>query len=330
MLEGTSGEVRRSSGAQKRAGPLLGLALGGGAARCIAHIGVLQVLQENHVPVHLIAGTSGGALVGALYAAGLDLKWMEELAVRINWRHLVRLNLRRDGLLDTEGLERFVATLIKDQTFDQLRIPLACVAVDLTSGEEIILGDGRVAPAVRASASIPAIFLPVRYHDRVLVDGGVRNNVPANVARSMGADVVVAVDVSSYDKRLGEPPKNLVQVFMASYDIMQEAQVSRVLQDADVIIKPDVTRMRGFDLDHVREFVEVGRAAAKEALPQIQARLAEAGQVLQRLGGVGASSQVDLARRREAVEHGGAGRGSGAGPAGGPDTGADSGAPGKP
>lgn len=301
MAEGTGGEVRRSPGAQKRAGPRLGLALGGGAARCLAHIGVLQVLRENQVPVHLIAGTSGGALVGALYAAGLDLKWIEELAVRINWRHLVRLNLRRDGLLDTEGLERFVATLIKDQTFDQLRVPLTCVAVDLTSGEEVILGDGRVAPAVRASASIPGIFLPVRYHDRVLVDGGVRNNVPANVARSMGADVVVAVDVSSRDKRLGEPPKNLVQVFMASYDIMQEAQTTRVLQDADVVLRPDLAQMSGFDLDHVREYVEVGRVAALEALPQIQARLAEAGQVLERLGVVGVSSQVDLARRREAI-----------------------------
>ncbi len=322
MAEGTGGDARRSPGAQKRAGPRLGLALGGGAARCLAHIGVLQVLQENQVPVHLIAGTSGGALVGALYAAGLDLKWIEELAVRINWRHLVRLNLRRDGLLDTEGLERFVATLIKDQTFDQLRVPLTCVAVDLTSGEEVILGDGRVAPAVRASASMPAIFLPVRYHDRVLVDGGVRNNVPANVARSMGADVVVAVDVSSRDKRLGEPPKNLVQVFMASYDIMQEAQTTRVLQDADVIVKPDSTQMSGFDLDHVREYVEVGRAAALEALPQIQARLAEAGRVLERLGGVGASSQVDLARRREAVPDGGSGReGSDTGPNGDPTAG---------
>ena len=322
MAEGTGGEVRRSPGAQKRAGPRLGLALGGGAARCLAHIGVLQVLQENQVPVHLIAGTSGGALVGALYAAGLDLKWIEELAVRINWRHLVRLNLRRDGLLDTEGLERFVATLIKDQTFDQLRVPLTCVAVDLTSGEEVILGDGRVAPAVRASASIPAIFLPVRYHDRVLVDGGVRNNVPANVARSMGADVVVAVDVSSRDKRLGEPPKNLVQVFMASYDIMQEAQTTRVLQDADVIVKPDTAQLSGFDLDHVRDYVEVGRAATLEAFPQIQARLAEAGRVLERLGVVGVSSQVDLARRREAVPDGGSGReGLGTGPNGDPTAG---------
>ncbi|MCL5677055.1 MAG: patatin-like phospholipase family protein, partial [Firmicutes bacterium] len=144
--------ARRSSGAQKRAGPRLGLALGGGAARCVAHIGVLQVLQENHIPVHLIAGTSGGALIGALYAAGMDPKWLEELAARINWRHLVRLNLRRDGLLDTEGLERFVATLVKDQTFANLRLPLAAVAVDLVTGEEIILGDGPVAPAVRASS----------------------------------------------------------------------------------------------------------------------------------------------------------------------------------
>lgn len=279
--------ARRSFGAQKRAGPRLGLALGGGAARCVAHIGVLQVLQENHIPVHLIAGTSGGALIGALYAAGMDPKWLEELAARINWRHLVRLNLRRDGLLDTEGLERFVATLVKDQTFADLRLPVAAVAVDLVTGEEIILGDGRVAPAVRASSSIPGIFLPVRHKDRVLVDGGVRNNVPANVARSMGADVVVAVDVSSRDGRLGEPPKNLVQVIMTSYDIMHEAQTARVLQDADVIVRPDSSHLSFYDLERASEYVEAGRKATVEALPLIQARLAEAKQVLDRLSQMG-------------------------------------------
>ncbi|MHB9143973.1 MAG: patatin-like phospholipase family protein [Symbiobacteriia bacterium] len=278
--------------AQKRAGPTLGLALGGGAARCVAHIGVLQVLDENRIPVNLIAGTSGGALVGALYAAGLSPKWLEELAERLNWRHMVKLNLRRDGLLDTEGLERFVATLVKNQTFDDLRLPFAAVAVDLLTGEEVILQEGNVAPAVRASASIPGIFVPIQYRGRVLVDGGVRNNVPVSLARGMGADVVVAVDVGDREKRLKEAPRNLIQVMMASYDILQAAQVERALEGADVVIRPEPSHMSGFDLEHARQYVELGREATKLALPQIRARLLEARLVLERVRAIAAGERT--------------------------------------
>ena len=290
-MTNTESAAQRAPGAQKRAAPSVGLALGGGAARCVAHIGVLQVFEEERIPINLIAGTSGGSLVGALYAAGLEPKWMAELAERMNWGHLVKLNLRRDGLLDTEGLERFVATLVKNQTFQDLRLPFAAVAVDLTSGEEIILREGPVAPAVRASSSIPGIFVPVRYKGRVLVDGGVRNNVPANLARRMGANVVVAVDVGSRgpgrNGRVFEAPRNLIQVMMASYDILQQAQVDRVLQEADVVIRPDSGQMSGFDLEHAGQYVEAGREAAQAAVPQIRARLEEAERVLNRLDSIG-------------------------------------------
>lgn len=271
-----SEKVLHGPGAEKRARPTLGLALGGGAARCVAHIGVLQVLEENGIPIHLIAGTSGGALVGALFAAGLTPKWLAELADRLNWRHIVKLNLRRDGLLDTEGLERFVATLVKNQTFADLRLPFAAVAVDLLTGDEVILQEGAVAPAVRASSSIPGIFAPVPYRGRLLVDGGVRNNVPVSLARAMGADVVIAVDVVDRQRHRLDAPRNLIQVMMASYDILQAAQVGQALEEADVVVRPDASRMTGFDLEHAHQYVELGREATELALPQIRSRLEEA------------------------------------------------------
>lgn len=250
----------------------VGLALGGGVARGIAHIGVLQALAEAGVPIDYIAGTSAGSLVGALYAAGLDPWLMERAAEHLQWRGLVRLKLRRDGLLDAEGLERFVLGNVGDLKFNQLRLPFAAVACDLQTAEAVVLREGRVAPAVRASCAFPGVFLPVRMGQRLLVDGGLVNNVPVSVCREMGADYVIAVDLNRPSAN-APPPRNLVHIMLYSLAVLQRPQIQQCLADADAVIQPDLGGFSIIELERVREMVAAGRRAAEAVLPRILADL---------------------------------------------------------
>lgn len=255
----------------------VGLALGGGVARGIAHVGVLQALAEAGVPIHCIAGTSAGSLVGALFAAGLDPWQMERLANRLQWRGLVRLRLRRDGLLDAEGLERFILGHVGDLTFDQLKLPFAAVACDLRTGGKVVLREGRVAPAVRASCTFPGVFLPARMGPHLLVDGGLVSNVPVSVCREMGADYVIAVDLNRPSQN-PVPPRNLVQILLYSLAVLQRPQIERCLQEADAVIQPDLGAFSVIELERVQEMVAAGRRAAEAAIPGILAALQEAPQ----------------------------------------------------
>ncbi len=251
----------------------VGLALGGGVARGIAHIGVLQALAEHSLPVHLVAGTSAGSLVGAMYAAGLDPFLMERAAARLNWRGLVRLKLRRDGLLDAAGLERFLAGHVGDLEFSDLKLPFTAVACDLITGEEVLMQTGRVAIAVRASSAFPGIFLPVRLGDRILVDGGIVNNVPSSVCRRMGADYVIAVDLNK-TRAQARPPRNLLHIMLNSLAIVQKPQIDRCLAGADVAVRPDLNDFSPLELERVREMVQAGRRAALQLVDKIKADLA--------------------------------------------------------
>lgn len=246
----------------------LGLALGGGVARGMAHVGVLQALEQAGVAVHAVAGSSAGALVGALYAAGLDSATLERVALQMNWRGLVRLRLRREGLLDASGLEHFLASQVGDLDFSQLRIPFAAVACDLITGSEVVLQEGRVATAVRASSAYPGIFLPVRDGGRVLVDGGVVNNVPTSVVRSLGADRVIAVDVSR-PKGLGRQPRNLLHMILDSVTVMSRPRVTQALEAADVVVQPDLSDFSAVELERGPEMIRLGREAMEAALPQV-------------------------------------------------------------
>jgi NTE family protein len=253
----------------------IGLALGGGFARGIAHFGVLQVLCEQQVPVHLVAGTSAGSLVGAMFCAGLDPWLMERAAERINWRALVRLKLRRDGLLDPEGLERFLLGNVGDLHFDELKIPMICTATDLNTGEEVLLGEGRVATAVRASCAFPGIFLPVRMGGRTLVDGGLVNNVPTTTVRRMGADVVIAVDLNRPAQEQ-KPPRNLLHIMLYSLALLQRPQIEALLKVADVVIQPDLSEFGVIELERVHDLCRAGREATEAAMVQIRAAIARA------------------------------------------------------
>lgn len=253
----------------------VGVALGGGFARGIAHIGVLQVLKEHRVPIHVVAGTSAGSLVGAMFCAGLDPWLMQRAAERMNWRALVRLRLRRDGLLDSAGLERFLLSVMGDLHFEELCVPLVATATDLNTGAEVLLSSGRVVTAIRASCAFPGIFLPVRMEGRTLVDGGLIHSVPTTVARQMGADVVIAVDLNrpSDDQK---PPRNLLHIMLYSLAVVQRPQILQLLKEADVAVQPDLSQFSVVELERVQDMVQVGREATEAALPLIQDAVASA------------------------------------------------------
>ncbi|MBE0596671.1 MAG: patatin-like phospholipase family protein [Desulfuromonadales bacterium] len=174
----------------------LGLALGSGAARGLAHIGVLKVLEEEEIPVHSLAGSSIGALIAALFAAGLPARQMETVAREIDWRRLARLLdpvFPSSGLIDGARVARFMEELLPVRTFEELRLPLAVVTTDIESGEPVIIRNGDLLTALRAAIAFPGIFPPVRFGNRFLVDGGLVNPVPADLPRQLGADVVIGV-----------------------------------------------------------------------------------------------------------------------------------------
>jgi NTE family protein len=251
----------------------VGLALGGGFARGFAHVGVLQALVAHGITVDLLAGTSAGSLVGALYCAGLDPWLMEKAVEQMNWRALVRLKLRRDGLLDAAGLERFVLGLVGDLSFSDLKLPFVVTATDLMNGDEVLLHSGRVATAVRASCAFPGIFLPVRIGPHTLVDGGLVHPVPAEVARRMGADVVIGVELNR-PRRETKAPRNLLHIMLYSLALVQRPQIALSLQHADVAIRPDLNDFGVIELERVNDMVRMGREAAEEAMPAIRAAIA--------------------------------------------------------
>ncbi|MHB8758404.1 MAG: patatin-like phospholipase family protein [Bacillota bacterium] len=243
----------------------VGLALGGGAARGLAHLGVLSVLEERGIPVDYVAGTSAGSVVGALYTAGLSLRDIRLASEKVRWHHLLRLTVPREGIVAARGLEEYLDRLIGGRTFDQLAIPFAAVCVDVISGEVVAVREGNVARAVRASCAIPGIFSPVKRDGRLLVDGGLLNNLPSDVVREMGADVVIAVDVNG-DPPSARVPAGIVQILMRSIEIMQRAGHESQKVVADLLIRPRLDSWSLFDLDHQEDYVRCGRAAAEEAL----------------------------------------------------------------
>jgi NTE family protein len=207
----------------------IGLALGSGAARGLAHIGVLKVLSANQIPIDFIAGSSIGALIGALYVSGLSIDQMEEVACNVDWKLTAQLftpTLPYAGLVEGKRIRHFLGSLIGDKNFEDAKLPFAVVATDVLTGEEIIIKNGSLIEAVRASISIPGIFTPVVYQNRFLVDGGVVNPVPVDVVRDMGADIVIAVNVMS---SLNAKAKNIILPDETSQKSLRHASTSTIL-----------------------------------------------------------------------------------------------------
>ena len=260
--------------------PKIALVLGGGGARGLAHIGVLKVLDEEKVPVDIVVGTSVGALVGSLYAAGVPLQKIEKLGENIGWNDLSDITetgiikmLLTGHLLSTEKMEKFIAENIGPKRFDELEKPFACVATDLVTGERIVFREGEIGPAVRASSTIPGIFDPVEYRHRYLVDGGLLDNIPVDIARMMGADIIVAVVVSADFSR--NDVSNVYMVLVQAIYIQGKAMDVERMHEADFVIKPNVSGVSAVDLGHSSECIDGGVVATRRVVAELKNLLME-------------------------------------------------------
>lgn len=249
--------------------PKIGLALGSGAARGLAHIGVIKVLQKNNIPIDFVSGSSIGAVVGALFCSGTPLDWVIKLLGYLKNRHIIDISISKRGLIEGKKIEDFLSLLIKKKTFEELEVPLAIVATDLEKGEKVVFSEGEIVSAIRASISIPGIFPPVVYDGKVLVDGGVVDRVPAGVARAMGADIVIGVDVGF---RTGEEfrPKNIFDIIIQTVGIMEMQAVKRKNDKCDLIITPNVKNISPFSITDATESVKAGIIATEACLDKIK------------------------------------------------------------
>lgn len=257
--------------AEREGRPVIGVALGGGFARGIAHLGVLRVFEENAIPIDLLAGTSIGALVGAAYASGATLDELERQGMLTHFRDFGRWTISRMGMATNERLEGFLRRFTTIHTFEEMKIPFGIVATDLLTGETVCFTKGEVGPPLRASCAYPGLFIPVEYDGRMLVDGFLTEHVPTESLRGMGADVVIAVHLDP-----GQPdqkPKNTIEVIGRSFSIIQEQTPPRWLRYADVILQPVVKDIHWDDFQKTPQLVEAGAEAARAALPEIKAAL---------------------------------------------------------
>lgn len=248
----------------------IGLALGGGVVRGLAHVGVLSVLEEAELPVDCIAGTSAGAIVGACYAAGMPVADIEKLAFELNWRRLAQPVWPRQGFVSFDRLERWLTMLLGDVTFADLPRALAIVAADLERGEVVVVKEGPVARAVQASCSLPGLVTPVRINGCLLSDGGVVDDLPVAATRSLGADFVIGVDLCQPARRRLGP---LGLGLMALETLIQRAGGG--VNAADYLIRPELAGATYFRFSHRRRLIDQGWMAARQALPELQARLGQ-------------------------------------------------------
>jgi len=252
--------------------PKVALVLGGGAARGFAHVGVIRALEQEKIPVDLIVGTSVGSLIGAIYASDLnsfDLEWTAfSLQKEDLFDYGVLTAVMGMGLAKGDKLEAFVKSKVAMQDIEQLKLPFAAVATDLNWGTKVVLDRGSIARAVRASSAIPGVFQPVSHMGKILVDGGVVDNIPISVARAKGADLVVAVDIS---ENVGNTNiTNLVDVMLQAANIMFALNVEHSKRDADVLIAPNVGDVSMLDFGQKKRCMQAGIDAGRAAVPEIR------------------------------------------------------------
>lgn len=250
----------------------VGVALGGGAARGAAHIGVLRALQEHGTKPDYITGTSIGALVGGLYAYGVDLDDLRNAAMGLRWVDMAAATLSRYGLLSNAEVGKLVQRFVGDKRLEDAPIPFAALATDIHSGEPVVIKEGRLIDAIVASTSIPGIFVPAELNGRMLVDGGLVENVPLSPLKAMGAEVLLAVDING--GRRYNKPQNVIDVILNAMDIAIDTTTQGQLRTADVLISLDLADYCRTDGSDVRELVAEGYRGGVLALKQLDAELA--------------------------------------------------------
>lgn len=247
----------------------IGVALGGGFARGIAHVGVLKVLEAENIPIRYIAGTSVGALIGAAYCSGLSPEDLEQVATRVRFKHFARWTLSRYGFASNQRMIGFLNSILKVKTFEELRIPLAVTATDFSTGEGVLFHSGPLIDPVRASCAYPGMFLPVKIRGRQLIDGMLSYTVPTTPLRQMGADRVLAVHLKGH-WTTGEGPRHLFDVIGQCFAIAQEMNCHIWKQAADLVIEPNVNGYKYDAFEHAAALVHAGEVVTRAALPEIR------------------------------------------------------------
>jgi len=258
----------------------IALVLGAGASKGFAHVGVIKVLESNKIPVHMIVGTSAGSFVGALYAYGFNAFELQKLSFALEQNDIIDLTVPDKGFVKGEKIEGYINHILRGTPMEKLRIPFYAVATDVQNGKEVVFGSGNTGTGVRASCSIPGIFIPPVISGRMYVDGGVVSPVAVDAARRLGADIVIAVDLSGdVDSSL---PKGTIEVILQSINIMHTKLSAAQLAKADIVITPKVGYLGNSDFTKRHEAVLEGEKAALAVLPKIQeiiARLKQEGRI---------------------------------------------------
>jgi NTE family protein len=259
-----------AAGAARR--PKIGVALGGGFARGLAHIGVLKVLEEEQIPVDFLAGTSVGSVIGASYASGVSAKELGQVASLVRFKDFSRWTFSRFGLFSNDKMAELLNRVLRCKTFEELRIPLAVAATDILTGEPAVFTQGELITPVRASCAYPGMFLPVNINGRLLVDGLLAHAVPAVPLREMGAERVISVYLAArWVKPRG--PRHVFDIIGQCFSIAQDKMCGLWRSASDVVVEPEIGDFGYDDFARAQEMVQAGELATRAALPQIRAWL---------------------------------------------------------
>ncbi|MGY3040870.1 NTE family protein [Rhodanobacter sp. TND4EL1] len=250
----------------------IGLALGGGAAKGFAHIGVIKMLEASGIHPDVVAGTSAGSVVGALYASGMDAFALQQTAFGLDEAKIRDVRLFSGGLVQGQALQDYVNQLVHKQPIEQLKMPFAAVSTELETGKRTVFVRGNTGRAVRASSSIPGVFEPVEIHGKHYVDGGVVSPIPVDAARQLGADFVIAVDISAAPD--GTNPQGMMSIVGQSIDIMGRQLAAQESARADVVIRPDLRGIGATDFEQKNQAILAGEKATLAVIPAIRRKLA--------------------------------------------------------
>ena len=255
--------------------PRIGLALGGGAARGFAHVGVIQVLEEAGIKPYLITGTSAGSLVAAIYASGKSGAQLQQVAESMEEAAIAdwSLPIFSRGMLRGEALARYVNGQVSGRLIEDMVLPLGIVATDLHSGQSVLFQRGDTGTAVRASSAVPAVFQPVKIGGREYVDGGLVSPIPVQYARQMGAELVIAVDISSAPE--GNAASDTLQILLQTFAIMGKSINAYAVREADLVVRPSLAGVGSADFRSRRQAIEAGRVAMQQLMPQLRVKQAE-------------------------------------------------------
>ena len=255
----------------------VGLALSGGAARGIAHVGVLRALLENRVPIDAIAGASAGALIGGCYAAGISVDRLREMAATFRWRHTARVSFSRLGLQSNARMEKFLRAHLPVTRFEDLKIPFAAMTTDLRKGQLVVFRDrGDLPFAIRASCCLPFFHIPVEDSEgRLLIDGGLVADLPISQTRALGADLVIAVDVNYDGIRFFDRPRTALGVLAHAFSAVERVVANQEREDADVLVIPKVGHIRWDQTRRATELIAAGYQAAIQSIDAIKDAIAQ-------------------------------------------------------